>query len=188
MKIGYARVSTTDQNLDRQLDSLKAAGAERILTEKVSGAKKDRPELQNLLNMAREDDTVIVTELSRLGRNTAHLLSIAEDLKQRGIQLVSLKEGLDSGTATGQLMFTMFAALAQFERDLSRERAEEGRTAAKARGRSGGRPSILTPAKRKLLKTLSEDKNTPVQEICETLGISRATYYRELNLLNEVAA
>jgi len=188
MKIGYARVSSTDQNLDRQRDALEKVGVERLYFEKVSGARTDRPELTRVLEVLRQGDTLVVSELSRLGRNTAHLLELAETFKAQGIQLVSLKEGLDSTTAAGQLIFTVFAALAQFERDLSRERAAEGRSAARARGRSGGRPEALSTAQKKQLLTLSKDPSLAVREICHTLGISRATYYRHRSATMPLAA
>lgn len=155
MLLGYARVSTEDQNLDRQTDQLKDLGIsmENIYTEKMTGTKKDRPVLLNLLEYARTGDEIVVTDLTRISRSTKDLISLVEDLGNRGINLKSLKESwLDTGTAQGKLMFTIIAGLSQFERDLISERTKDGLKSARARGRTGGRPSIKQENVTKALK------------------------------------
>ena len=144
--IGYARVSTEGQNLDRQIDALTQYGAEIIFQEKMTGTKKNRPELNKLLERVTENDIVIIESLSRLGRSTKDLIEITELLQKKGVHLVSLKEQLDTNTSTGKLMFVLMSALAQFERDCIAERTREGLNAAKARGRTGGRPKKNTNA------------------------------------------
>jgi DNA invertase Pin-like site-specific DNA recombinase len=149
MKIGYARVSTQDQNLDRQLDNLRSAGCERIFNEKMTGTKSDRPELQTMLLTLRSGDVLVIDSFSRLSRSTKDLLSLVDRLTDMGVHLVSLKENLDTTTATGKLMLTMLSALSQFERDLIAERTVDGLKAARARGRNGGRPRAGTDKDRK---------------------------------------
>lgn len=174
--IGYARCSATDQNLDRQTDALTAAGAERIFAEKMTGTRKDRPELAALLDYARPGDVIVVTELSRLGRTLGHLLALAGTLAARGIELRSLKEQIDTTTPTGRLVFHIMGAISEFERDMIQERAAEGRVAAKARGRTGGRPRVdqeKLDAARSLV-----DSGMSVVKAAKTVGIGRATLYR----------
>jgi DNA invertase Pin-like site-specific DNA recombinase len=139
-RIGYARVSSKDQNLDSQLDLLKAAGCERIFEDKVSGVKESRPEWDRLLEFLREGDTVVVAELSRMTRSLMHLLSLVKEFEQRGVQIVSLREHIDTSTATGRAFLSILGAINQMERELKSERAAAGRASAKARGRTGGRP------------------------------------------------
>ena len=135
MMFGYARVSTEEQNLNRQLDQLKEAGAEKIYKEKITGTKKDRPELTKLLEYAREGDTIVITDLTRISRSTKDLISLVEDLGTKGINLKSLKENwLDTTTSQGKLMFTIIAGLSQFERDLISERTKEGLKSAEKQG------------------------------------------------------
>src|SRR5215211_3468619 len=176
MLIGYARVSTTDQTLALQQDALKAAGCEKIFTDTASGSRTDRPGLSEALDFARAGDTLVVWRLDRLGRSLAHLIESIKDLQQGGVQFKSLQEQLDTGTSGGKLVFHVFGALAEFERDLIRERTMAGLTAARARGRRGGRPR-LRPEKIRQLKILAGDRSSRVRDICRTLRISRATFY-----------
>ena len=179
MLIGYARVSTEDQNLDRQVDQLKDLGISivNIYTEKMTGTKKDRPVLLNLLEYARTGDEIVVTDLTRISRSTKDLISLVEDLGNRGINLKSLKESwLDTGTAQGKLMFTIIAGLSQFERDLISERTKEGLESARARGRKGGRPSIKQENVTKALK-LYDTQNVAIPDICTMCNLSKNTLY-----------
>jgi DNA invertase Pin-like site-specific DNA recombinase len=178
MLIGYARVSTTDQTLALQQDALKDAGCDKIFTDTASGARTDRPGLADALWQLRQGDTLVVWRLDRLGRSLVHLIETIKDLQQRGIHFKSLQEQLDTGTSGGKLLFHVFGALAEFERDLIRERTQAGLVAARARGRVGGRPRALSAKKVEQLQTLAEDGRNAVAEICQTLGISRSTFYR----------
>jgi DNA invertase Pin-like site-specific DNA recombinase len=182
--IGYARVSTTDQDLSLQINDLKAASCEPIFTDKVSGAKSNRPGLDDCLKTLRVGDTLVVWRLDRLGRSMQHLVSVVTDLKARGIGFRSLRDGaIDTTSASGELIFNIFAALAQFEAELIRERTRAGLAAARARGRNGGRkPVDESDPKVKMAKRMSEDRSLSPAEICESLKISRATYYRYLGL------
>lgn len=179
MNIGYARVSTGDQTLDLQLDALKAANCEKLFTETASGAKADRPVLQEAIAYARPGDTVVVWRLDRLGRSLQHLITTIAELRDRGIGFRSLTEQIDTTTPGGKLIFHVFGALAEFERDLIRERTQAGLAAARARGRTGGRPKKLAdPKKLASARALYEGGQTDVATICAMLGISRATFYR----------
>lgn len=178
MKIGYARVSTQDQNLDRQLDALNKAGCERIFNEKMTGTKSARPELQLMLLTVRPGDTVIVESFSRLSRSTKDLLQMVEKLSNMGVHLVSLKEDLDTTTATGKLMLTMLSALSQFERDLIAERTIDGLKAARARGRCGGRPKLGTDKDRKQAVAMYNANVMSNKEIATKFGISLRTLSR----------
>ena len=151
---GYARVSTEQQNLDRQIDLLKQYGVNLIFTEKMTGTKRDRPELNKLLERMTAGDTVVIESLSRLGRSTKDLIELVELFQQKGVHLVSLKESIDTSTPAGKLLFTLMSAIAQFERDVIAERTREGLNAARARGRTGGRPACDT---RQLEKEEEED-------------------------------
>ena len=180
MIIGYARVSTEDQNLDLQLDALKEAGCKKILQDKISGVKKDRDGLLRVLDIVRPGDTLVVWKLDRLGRSLQHLISVVDELKEKDVYFKSLKENLDTSSSTGKLIFHIFGALAEFERDIIRERTMAGLKAARARGRVGGRPRVMDAKKVKLARTLREDNSRCVGEICEILGVSKATLYRYL--------
>lgn len=183
MKIGYARVSTQDQNLDLQVDALRAAGCERVLTEKVSGAVKERPQLERLLEDVREGDVVVVWKLDRLGRSLHHLVSVVHLLQQRKAGLLSLNDPIDTTTASGRLIFGVFASLAEFERELIRERTRAGLEAARARGRKGGRPEGLSKeAERKAIvaEILYKERRLSVHEIARELSISKTTLYKYL--------
>jgi len=177
MLIGYARVSTTDQTLALQQDALTKAGCERVFTDTASGSKTDRAGLEEALTYGRPGDTLVVWRLDRLGRSLKHLIETVTHLQETGIHFRSLQEQIDTGSSGGKLVFHVFGALAEFERDLIRERTKAGLTAARARGRVGGRPS-LTPEKAQLAQTLYNDKRNSVADICKTLRISRATLYR----------
>ena len=178
MLIGYTRVSTTDQNPELQRDALKAVGCKKIFTDVVGGAKIDRPGLAQAFSHAREGDTLVVWRLDRLGRSLKHLIETVADLDARGVGLRSLQESIDTSTPGGQLVFHIFGSIAQFERDLIRERTNAGLAAARARGRKGGRPRGVDEEKRKAALTMRRDTRLSVGEICCALKISRATFYR----------
>jgi DNA invertase Pin-like site-specific DNA recombinase len=178
--IGYARVSTVDQNLDLQIDALTQAGCARIFTDKASGALIDRPQLAAALDYLRPGDTLTVWKLDRLGRSLRHLVDTVTALQEREVGFRSLQENIDTTTATGRLMFHVFAALAEFERDLIRERTQAGLTAARARGRLGGRKPVMTTEKLTAARRMYTSQNLPVAEIARVLGVSRATLYRSL--------
>ena len=183
--IGYARVSTNTQELRLQLDALKSAGITKadIFTDKISGSKTERPGLDRCLQALQPGDTLLVWRLDRLGRSLRHLVDLVENLRQRGIGFKSICDGaIDTTTASGELIFNVFASLAQFERRLIQERTKAGLAAARARGRNGGRPRI--PADHPSVvaaKKMYADKSMPVADICWTLRISRATLYRYLS-------
>jgi DNA invertase Pin-like site-specific DNA recombinase len=179
MLIGYARVSTSDQNIDLQIDALKKAGCEKIYTDHgVSGSKMDRPELNRALEICRSGDTLVVWRLDRLGRNLSHLVEVVTGLKDKGIGFKSLQETIDTSSANGVLIFNIFCSMAQFERDLIKERTNAGLAAARARGRVGGRKPLLTETQVKMGVTLANARELSVIEICAQLGCSRGTYYR----------
>lgn len=180
MLIGYARISTDDQNLALQHDALTAAGCEKIYKDRISGARTERPGLTLALEVARAGDTLIVWRLDRLGRSLKDLIALAERLEQQKVGLKSLKEMLDTTSSGGRLIFHMFGALAEFERDLIRERTQAGLSAARARGRLGGRPKLLSPDKRKLAVQLYRAKEHSIVEICRLMGISKPTLYSYL--------
>ncbi len=178
MNIGYARVSTQDQNLDLQNDALRAAGCENIYTDKMSGAKTKRPGLEEILGFIRKGDTLVVWRLDRLGRSLKHLIQVLNQLEERGVYFKSIQESLDTSTPGGKLIFHVFGALAEFERDIIKERTLAGLAAARARGRKGGRPRKLTKKQITMAKQLMGDQSIPIDEICKTMGVSKATLYR----------
>lgn len=178
MKIGYARVSTQDQNLDRQMDNLRAAGCERIFNEKMTGTKSDRPELKTMLLTLRSGDILVIDSFSRLSRSTKDLLQLVDQLTAMGVHLVSLKENLDTTTATGKLMLTMLSALSQFERDLIAERTIDGLKAARARGRHGGRPRSGSDKDRKQAYAMYQSNIMSCKEIANKFNISLSTLNR----------
>ena len=180
MNIGYARVSTQDQNLALQQDALAAAGCEKTFTDTLSGSKADRPGLTDSLSHLRSGDVLVVWRLDRLGRSLKQLIEVAQDLEKRGIGLRSLQEQIDTTTPGGKLVFHVFGALAEFERDLVRERTNAGLTSARARGRVGGRKPVLTGRKAEAALALYRDGKTPVTDICATLAVSRSAFYRFL--------
>jgi len=187
MKVGYARVSTLDQDLALQLDALKQAGCQKIHRDKLSGAKAERPGLQEALDYMREGDTLVVWRLDRLGRSLKHLIETVNLLEERGIGLQSLTESIDTTTSGGRLIFHIFGALAEFERNLIRERTQAGLQAARARGRKGGRPKSLNDKKVKLAYQLYDERKHTVKEICDILGISKPTLYAYLRQRKERA-
>lgn len=178
MLIGYARVSTEDQNLELQLDALHQAGAAKVFTDKVSSVKH-RPGLDEALAYAREGDILVVWKLDRLGRTVKGLIDLVEALQKRGVQFRSLTDGIDTSTAPGRFFFHVMAALAEMERELIRERTNAGLAAARARGRQGGRKPKMSDSKIAAAKQLL-DAGRPAQEVADNLGVSRATLYRGL--------
>lgn len=180
MKIGYARVSTADQYLRMQEDALKNAGCDEIFTDVASGAKSQRPGLDKALEYVREGDTLVVWKLDRLGRSIQHLIQFMTSLNERKIGFKSLQENIDTSTSGGKLIFHMFSALAEFERDLIQERTQAGLKAARARGRMGGRPPLLDNRQiNRMIEMYDEQKNT-VAEICKIYDISRPSFYNYL--------
>ncbi len=180
MLIGYARVSTVDQNLALQRDALTGAGCESLYTEKMSGAGADRPELTEALKFARKGDTLVVWKLDRLARSVKQLIETVEMLRTRGIGFRSLTESIDTTTAQGRLVFHMFSALAEFERSLIRERTQAGLAAARRIGRTGGRPPKLTAEDIEAAKTMLTNPEIGVTQIAHRLGVSIATLYRHI--------
>jgi DNA invertase Pin-like site-specific DNA recombinase len=179
MLIGYARISTHEQTLNLQQDALTKAGRNKIFTDTASGAKTERKGLEQALSYVRKGDTFVVWRLDRLGRSLPHLIATMTDLEERGIGFKSLTENIDTTTSGGKLIFHIFGALAEFERNLIRERTQAGLTAARARGKKGGRPKALTGRKLGIARDLYE-KRHPIADICRTLKISKATLYRSI--------
>ena len=186
MKIGYARVSTGLQNLNLQEDRLNQYGCEKIFSDHISGSRSKRPGLDKAIEFARSGDTIVVWRLDRLGRNMEDLITLVNELNERGVSFHSLEENItmDKSSSTGQLLFHLFAAFAEFERNLILERSSAGRIAARARGRYGGRPEKLNQKDLNLLKTLY-DNGTPIKTIAEQWHVSRTTIYRYLNKLED---
>jgi len=178
MIIGYARVSTDDQNLDAQTDALQAAGAERIFSEKVTGSARNRPELVKLLDHLRHSDVITVTKYDRLARSLRDLLDIVETIEKHGAGFRSLAEDIDTTTPAGRLVFHVFASIAQFERERISERTKEGLQAAKARGRVGGRPPALTPAQKTEVRRMRDDEGRSISEIARLFKVSERTARR----------
>jgi DNA invertase Pin-like site-specific DNA recombinase len=184
MLIGYARVSTQDQNLDLQRDALTKAGCDRTFEEHASGARDDRPELAKALSHCRAGDTLVVYKLDRLGRSLRSLIYFIGDLEQRGVQFRSLSDAIDTSTAQGTFFFHVLGAFAEMERSLIRERVNSGLAAARARGRKGGRKPKLSAQQICHARKLLADQTTTIKEVAETLGVTRATVYRALGLGN----
>lgn len=178
MIIGYARVSTEDQNLDGQRDALKAAGAERIFADKITGTARSRPELDRLLDQLRQGDVITVTKYDRLARSLRDLLDIVDTIQSRGAGFRSLAEDIDTTTPAGRLVFHVFASIAQFERERISERTKEGLDAARKRGRVGGRPAALSPAQRDEVKRMRDDEHRPLAEIAILFKVSTKTLRR----------
>lgn len=183
MKIGYARISTATQKSDRQIDQLKEVGCDRIYSDTISGTKYARPGLDELIKVLREGDTVVVVELTRLSRSVKDLITLADIFKDKKVELRSLSEKdswIDTETASGKMIFTMMAALSQFERDLTVQRTREGLTAARARGNVGGRKEKLDEEQKIWVRSMLEDQNKSVTEIAAYFKVSRPTIYRVL--------
>ena len=176
---GYARVSTVDQNLDRQKDALCAYGVDRLFCEKISGAKKSRPELDRMLSLLERGDSVVIESLSRLGRSVKNLSELMEMFNEKGIRLISLKESIDTTSATGRLLFTIISSLAAFERETLIERTNEGLAAARARGKLGGRPKTDETALKKAI-ALYQTGQYSLADIQSMTGVSKSTLYRAL--------
>ena len=185
MKIGYARVSTREQNLDLQLDELKQAGCEKIYQEKMSGSFKERPQLDEMLRAIRTGDTLVVWKLDRLGRSLKHLIDLTNELAENKISLLSLHDPVDTTTPQGRLVFNLFACLAEFEREVNRERTLAGLAAARSRGKTGGRKKGLSPQaenKAAAAETLYKEGKLTAVEIAKKLEISRKTLYKYLQI------
>lgn len=183
MKFGYARVSTKEQSLDLQKDALTKAGCTDIFSEHISGAKSDRPELQKMIEQLREGDTIVVWKLDRLGRSLRDLVNLISQFQEKGVGFQSLQDNIDTTTPTGKLTFHLFAALAEFERDIISTRTKAGLEAARARGRKGGRPKGLSKKaqdKARLAESLYKEQQRSISEICDHLDISKPTLYRYL--------
>ena len=186
MIFGYARVSTQEQNLDRQLDILKNEGAEEIIQEKVSGIKYNRLEVFKLLDKLRKGDIILITDLTRLSRSTKDLFSLVELIEKKGANIKSLKESwLDTTTPQGKLMFTLMAGINQFERDLISQRTKEGLEAARKRGRLGGRKPKLDEDQKKALYQLYQQKEMNIKSICELFKISKPTLYKVVEKISK---
>ena len=182
MRIGYARVSTDDQTLDLQRDALKKAKCKEIYEEQASGKNTARPELEACLKSLRAGDTLIVWRLDRLGRSLADLIRLTQELRTRDIGFASLTEHIDTRSPTGQLVFHLFGALAEFERNLIRERTMAGLKAARARGRKGGRPRKMSPKDLKTVRALLRSGDVPVTTIAEQFRVARSTLYRNVGV------
>jgi DNA invertase Pin-like site-specific DNA recombinase len=175
--LGYARVSTTEQNPDLQVDELTAAGCWKVWTDHASGALDRRPQLDAVLEQLRPGDTLVVWRLDRLGRSLRHLIDVVSGLDARGVGFRSLRENIDTTTAGGRLVFHLFGALAQFEREIIRDRTVAGLTAARARGRVGGRPSKLSAEQRRQARKMYDERELTVEQIGKVLGVSRTSIY-----------
>ena len=182
MKIGYSRISTTDQNSDLQQDELIKFGCDKIFEDKISGSlsKANREGLKSAIDYARAGDVLIVWKLDRLGRNIADLISIINELNAKGVGFKTLTGDIDTTTASGKLIFHIFAALAEFERELIRERTNAGLKAARARGRVGGRPTKMTPEKIRMAKLLHQDVNNKLVDILKALDVKKGVFYKML--------
>lgn len=187
MKIGYARISTKEQSLTMQIDALKKAGCDQIHEEIASGTKTARPVLEEIMRNIREEDTLVIWKLDRLGRNLAHLIHLTNKLIEKKVGLISLNDPIDTSTAQGRLVFGIFATLAEFERELIRERTQAGLKSARARGRKGGRPKGMSQSaieKAAIAEALYTNGSIPVKKIAEQLGISKTTLYLYLRHRN----
>lgn len=178
MKVGYARVSTVDQNLDLQEDALRQAGCERLFTDKASGSHKDRPGLKEVLSFMREGDTLVVWRLDRLARSIKDLIHMMTDFQDKKIHLQSVQEGIDTSSLNGKLVFHIFASIAEFERELIRERTKAGLAAARARGRLGGRPQKLKAEDIQKLQALMANPTIAIKDLQKMFGIGKTALYR----------
>jgi DNA invertase Pin-like site-specific DNA recombinase len=184
MIYGYARVSTEDQKLNLQLDALKSAKCDKIYKEKISAAK-ERPELEKMIGLLTKGDTVVVWKLDRLGRSLRHLIDLVKGFEEKEVKFVSIQDKIDTKTAQGRFIFNLFASLAEFERDIIRERTHAGLSAARARGRTGGRPkglSLEAQLKAQYAKKLYTDRSLSIVDICKKVGVSRRTLYNYIHM------
>jgi DNA invertase Pin-like site-specific DNA recombinase len=184
MIYGYARVSTEDQKLTLQLDALKSANCDKIFKEKISAAK-ERPELEKMIGLLTKGDSVVVWKLDRLGRSLRHLIDLVKSFEEKEVKFVSIQDNINTKTAQGRFVFNLFASLAEFERDIIRERTYAGLSAARARGRTGGRPkglSLEAQLKAQYAKKLYADRSLSIVEICKKVGVSRRTLYNYIHL------
>jgi DNA invertase Pin-like site-specific DNA recombinase len=186
MRLGYARVSTEDQHLELQQDALLQYGCERIFEDRISGSKSERPGLQAAFDQFRPGDSLIVWRLDRLGRSIKDLIRLVEQLDEKQVSLISLQENLDTSTSSGKLIFHIFSALAEFERNLILERTQAGLHAARSRGRKGGRPRSLNQDQQKLLFRLYDERKHTIDEICRMLDIAKSTLYSYLSDRNTI--
>lgn len=182
MLIGYARVSTDDQNLHLQHDELKKASCEKFFDDKITGSKIERPGLDAAIEFARKGDVIVVWRLDRLSRSLKDLIDVVALLDSKYIGLKSLHESIDTTSSSGKLIFHIFGALAEFERNLIRERTHAGLKAARARGKMGGRPKKLNPERAKLAQDLYNQKTRTIKQICELVGVSKPTLYKYINM------
>ena len=182
MLIGYSRVSTTDQCLDSQIDKLKEYGCDKIFTDVVSGSKSIRKGLTEMLDYMRKDDLVIVFRLDRLGRSLKDLIDIINIFKDKGVHFKSISENIDTATSTGNLIFHITGAFAEFERNIIRERVNTGLETARARGRKGGRPTLITSEKIQMAKLLYNDKTLNIQDILKQLNVKKSLFYKMLKM------
>ena len=181
MLIGYARVSTIEQNLDLQLDALKKIGCEKAFEDKIGGTVFDRPGLAQALEHLRSGDTLVVWKLDRLGRSLHNLLKLINELQERGVMFLSIQDGIDTSTSIGQFFFHITGAFAELERNLIKERTKAGLEAARARGKKGGRKPLLSKKQIQMMTEIYNAKSTSIIEICEQFKISRKTFYRYLD-------
>lgn len=186
--VGYARISTTEQTTDLQRDALERCGCTRVFTDQASGAATSRPQLDACLDYLRPGDTLVVWRLDRLGRSLRHLIETVKQLEADGIGFRSLRESIDTTTPGGRLVFHIFGALAEFERDLIRERTQAGLAAARARGRTGGRKPVLTKAKADVARRMMDEGEHTMAEIAAVVGVSRATLYRQVGAATTAVA
>lgn len=187
MKIGYARVSTKDQNLDLQIEALQKAGCEKIYQEKISGATKNRPELDKMIEQFRQGDELYVWRLDRLGRSLKNIIDLVLSLNDKGIIIKGISDSVDTSTINGRLFLNLMASLAEYERELIRERTNAGLQSARARGRTGGRPKGFTNekvAKLLVMRSIYKDLTKTPEEIYKGLGLTRATFYRYAKILD----
>jgi len=186
-KLGYGRISSSSQNLDSQIDALKAVGCQQIYSDKISGTTQSRPEWDKLLATLRKGDVLVVTELSRMTRGVVHLLQTVSMLEERGVQLISLRENLDTSTATGRAFIGMMGVINQLEKELKAERAASGRASAKARGRTGGRPRT-DQSKLEQAKIIYDNSDKTAAEVCASFGLKRRTFFNYLKDTKAVPA
>lgn len=183
--IGYARVSTSEQNLNLQLDALNKYNCVKIFSDHISGTKQKRPELDNLFEYIRPGDILVVWRLDRLARSLRHLIDLTHQLEEKNIQLISVTEKIDTTSSTGRFIFHMFASLAEFERNLIRDRVMAGLSSARARGRKGGRPRTITDEMIKTAQELWNSRAVSVAKICESVGMSKRSFYKVVDVSSE---